>query len=538
MAQGRPKKLSPGLDIGNVDQDGTPDVYRNLIDKLRSHNYVDQAIQEPLSPDWRAEQDSLPKLLHTLKSQDQWVPRNGDIVLFVRNLPDGLTLARNDVTDEVQLYDAHNNRFLHTPQWEAGLVTQAAPGPAITDISEPNTNLSVSRSGLKVEPVPNPNNPDKTLSKRYKHVSLRQARPFFLWQELLHSDQDQWHPSIKNALALTSTLSLMGKHRFRGTWPNATIYCHGIFIGPEMLVIGDTVRLLPSTRLGQAVCTDILSIRSIRLKWSSLDKASNNDYDQGRPYNSEIMIYGSAYTSDASRSNHQWASDQDVESPKAADGYGSFYPLHPPDKELAVPYARVVGRLYERSAMEHFLGPGSDDLLNLDLGREALIEARAFSRKNDERIAQSPNATWYWGDNRADALSLRTLNGLDVSKFDPERDVKTLRKQYRIIDGADDGAQDGDSKAALDNASCGRGLRRFMAPALPAQTTTHTSSAKQDSSSASIPSDDGPLITSKKRPYVIDLDGDGSDDEIRQHTRIVDDRDLPKKKAKVFVVID
>jgi hypothetical protein len=123
--------------------------------------------------------------------------------------------------------------------------------------------------------------------------------------------QENWHVSIKNALALSSTLSLVGKHRFRGTWPNTSIYCHGIYIGAEMLGVGDTVRLLPNKR--QSKCADVLSIKSIRLKWTNLDKASTNDYDEGRPYNSEVWIYGSAYTSDSSRGNKLWVTKQNVE---------------------------------------------------------------------------------------------------------------------------------------------------------------------------------------------------------------------------------
>ncbi|EUC40416.1 hypothetical protein COCMIDRAFT_108863 [Bipolaris oryzae ATCC 44560] len=523
-AQGRPKKLGPGLDMTRTDQDGTPDVYRNLVEKLRSHKCIDQPIQEPLSPDWRAEQENIPKLLQTLKSQDQWIPRNGDIIMFIRHLADGVTVVRHGVTNELCLYDEEMNEFLDVPRWEAGLVTEVAQTPTITDLLESTKNANGSCSGMRVELIPNPNNPDKSLSKRYKYISLRQSRPLFLWKELLqHVDQDLWHPSIKNALALTSTLSLVGKHRFRGTWPEATIYCHGIFVGSEMLAVGDTVRLLP-TKSGQAVCTDIMSIKSIRLKWSGLDKASTNDYDEGRPFNSAIWLYGSAYTSDASRSDKRWASDAGPQIPRAAEGYGDFYPLHPPDKELAIPYARVAGRLHERNAMAHLLGYEPDDVtsLNLDLGRQALIDARAFSRRNDERIAQTADATWYWGDDRAEALGLRTINGLDVSRFNQEHDVKALRKQYRILDAAH-ASENEDVKPSLDNALGGR-LQRFMAPTLPVRAATPREFSQNNH--------DG-----KKRGRVIDLEDD-SEDEIRQHTQVVDNRVPSVKKAKVMVVID
>jgi hypothetical protein len=63
-------------------------------------------------------------------------------------------------------------------------------------------------------------------------------------------------------------------------------------LGLEMLVVGDTVRLLLSALKQQTCSVDILVIKSICLKWSGLDKASGNDYDEGRPYNSEIYVRG------------------------------------------------------------------------------------------------------------------------------------------------------------------------------------------------------------------------------------------------------
>ncbi|CAN9327184.1 unnamed protein product [Alternaria alternata] len=515
--KGRPKKITPGLDKSNIDSEGTPDVYRNLIDKLRRHQHVDESIEEPLSPDWRAEQELLPKLLDDTKTNEQWVPRTGDIVLYIRDMPDGVDLVRDETdTKEFRLYDERREKNLGAPQWEAGLVTEAATVTTIADLVDSDQQQNVSNTGVRVEPIPDPNNVNKSLSKQHKYVPLRQIRPFVLWGDLLRRiPQENWHVSIKNALALSSTLSLVGKHRFRGTWPNTSIYCHGIYIGAEMLGVGDTVRLLPNKR--QSKCTDVLSIKSIRLKWTNLDLASTNDYDEGRPYNSEVWIYGSAYTSDSSRGNKLGVTEQNVE-----------------DKELAIPYSRVLGRLYERDPMAYFLKSDYGDFPTLDVGRQAVVEARAFSRKHDHRIAREPGATWYWGDNRADALNLKFVNGREVSRFDPDRDVKDLRRQLRVLDGV----ANGEAKPALVNE---KGLRRFMAPTLPLRSSA-PEVLDDCGSSPSTVSDSGP---SRKRTHVIDLeddqedeDEDDIDDEIREHTRVVnEDRERPGKKPKVMVVV-
>ncbi|KAI4958020.1 hypothetical protein J4E86_005160 [Alternaria arbusti] len=536
--KGRPKKITPGLDTTNVDSEGTPDVYRNLIDKLRRHRDVDEPILEPLSPDWRAEQEHLPKFLDDIKTQDQWVPRTGDLVLYIRNMPDTVELGRDNTTGELQLYDERRKQHLGVPQWAAGLVTEPATGTTVSELVASTQERNVSSIGVRVEPIPDPNESDKSLSKRHKYVLLRQTSPFMMWRDLLRRiPQEEWHDTVKNALALMSTLSLMGKYRFRGSWPNASIYCHGIYVGAEMLAVGDTVRLLPNKQSGQSGCTDVMSVKSIRLKWTNLDKASDNDYDEGRPYNSEIWIYGSAYTSDSSRSNKLWVTEHNVEAPRVANDYADWYPLHPADKELAIPYSRVLGRLHERDATAYFLKSAHDDLPGLDVGRQAVVEARAFARKHDNRIAQESDATWYWGDDRADALNLHTINGLDVSRYDLDRDVKDLRRKYRQLDGI----ASGNAKPTGQDILGGRGLRTFMAPALPLRTSG--TKAPSDSGSSSIAS---ASQASRKRTHIVDLDDeddteeDDLDEEIRERTKVVqDDRQGPmKKKAKVMVVID
>ena len=548
-SKGRPKTISAGIDTSRVDEEGTPDVYRNLIDKLRRHSTIDDVIEEPLSPDWRAEQEILPGLLHELKQKEQWIPRVGDIVLYIRELPDDVALVRHDVTEEWQLCDERLGTLLGSPPWEAGLVGEASKEAATVQdlVVDDKTVTSVINSGVRVEPIPDPNSANKSLSKRHKYVSLRQTRPLVLWKELLlHIPQEEWHPTVVNALSLTSTLSLMGRHRFRGTWPNANIYCHGIYLGFEMLAVGDTIRMLPNTSSGRIECSDILVIKSIRLKWTSMDRASDNDYDEGRPYNSSVWIYGSAYTNDATRSNKQWLSDLNMVTPKAAQDYGSWYPLHPPTKELAIPLTRILSRLYERDAMAIWLNSEPDDLPDLDVGREGLLEARAFSRSHDQRIAEKPGATWYWGDDRADALNLHTINGLEVTKYDQERDVRKWRKDIKLIEGMNNDKGSTTKMKPTITGHGGRGLRSFMAPGttlLPVR--THGSRGTSVSDSAMGSSGNGETSgTGKKRSHVdhspaADDEGDDDDDEIRQHTKVVDEapRTL-KKKAKVMVVID
>jgi hypothetical protein len=527
--KGRPKLKGAGVDLTHIDEEGTPDVYRNLLDQLSRRGTVDEIIEEPLSPDWRAEQKLLPSMLQRLKHQDQWIPRVGDIVLYIRNLPPSVDIMRHERTGEFQLYNEEDDEFLGPPPWRAGLVGEVpADPPAIVDLHRSDSEASVMYSGVRVEPLPNPNDVDKSLSKRYKYVSLRQTRPFVLWKDLLGQvPQSQWHATVVNALTLTSTLSLVGKYRFRGTWPGAYIYCHGVHLGAELLVAGDAVRLLPSISKFQTRCTEVLVIKSIRLKWSNLDKASSNDYDEGRPYNSEVMIYGSAYTSDPAAMNKEYLSGDNAEPPRATVGYGEWYPLHSTSKELAIPYSRVASRLYEREAMSFFLNSDPDNRPTIDDGRDGILDARAFARKHDQRITEQPGATWYWGNNRADALDLQTINGLDVAKYDQERDIRAMRKNIKILDSIED-----DTRTTGNSTSLGhRDLRTFMAPGaldLPDRTQRVRDLIMSDGPARSSASGSG-----RKRPPIIYLSDD--EDEIRQYTKVVENGKT--KKARVTVVI-
>jgi hypothetical protein len=539
--KGRPKLIGPGMDMTHVDLEGTPDVYRNLIDKLKRFTTIDEIIEEPLSPDWRAEQKVLPDMLQSLRQQAQWIPRSGDIVLFIRELSSGVEVLRHERTGEYRMYDEETEELLGTPQWEAGLVAEVPTEPtSITDLHRSESNTNVIYSGVRLEPLPNPNEPDKSLSKRYKYVPLRQTRPFILWKDLLHEvPQVQWHPTVINALTLTSTVSVFARYRFRGTWPAATTYCHGMHLGSEMLVVGDVVRLLPSANKLQTCCVDILVIKSIRLKWSNMDKASVNDYDEGRPYTSEIYVYGSAYTSDPLAVNKEYLSEDNAEPPKAAASYAEWYPLHPASKELAIPYTRILGRLHEQDAMSFWLNSDPDDRPTPDSGREGVYEARAFARNNDKRITSSPGATWWWGDDRADALNLRTINGLDVTKYDQKRDIRALRKNIKVLDSLENAKPS--SKPSAPPSFGGRDLRRFMAPgtaALPGGVQGVQDLSIRDGTAGSSPSSNETLGSSKKRRHIINLSDDEQEAEFRQHTIIVDNAPgANNKKSKVAVII-
>jgi hypothetical protein len=254
-----------------------------------------------------------------LKNKPRWLPREGDIVLFIKSLPDHMEITFNK-QGESRIWDHDTKRFYGCPNWEAGLVGQP-PTEAVTIddlVVDENKEMNVSYSGLRVEAIPDPNSSDKSLSKHYAYVPVRSTRPFVFWKDYLAGlPEEEWHPTIRHALTLMATVTQWSKYRFRGNWPEAQIYCHGMYIGSEMLGVGDYVRMLPKAGSGSgpSTVTDVLLIKSIRVKITNLNIASDDDWDEGRPYNTQLWVHGRGYTLDTGRSSKEWFSEEDLALP-------------------------------------------------------------------------------------------------------------------------------------------------------------------------------------------------------------------------------
>ncbi|KAF2729410.1 hypothetical protein EJ04DRAFT_73481 [Polyplosphaeria fusca] len=541
--RGRPKFKATGLDTSRVDEEGTPDVIRNLIDKTRKDGAVDEEIEEPLSLDWHAERETLPKRLNDLKNEPQWLPREGDIVLFVRKLEKGVEIARKK-NGEFKLWHVENKEYLGWPAWEAGLVGQPPAETATIDdlVEEHGKETNVSYSGVRVELLPDPNGVDKALSKQYAYVPIHYTRPFIFWKDFLAGTPEaEWHPTIKNALTVMATVTQWAKYRFRGTWPEAQIYCHGLYIGSEMLGVGDYVRMLPKAESSEV--TDILLIKSIRVKITNLDVASENDYDEGRPYNFHLYVYGQGYTLDAGRSSKEWLSlEEDSALPNE---FGPLYPLHPWNKEMQVFFTRIVGRVFEAPALSLWFPSKMPKGPDLSQGLAGVLEAREFAQKTDKRITSSFGTSWYWGESRAEALDLHTINGLEVSNFNIERNPKDWRRHFKTVEA---------SERAVSNAPV-RSLRDFMAPQeLPLRTSAKASRGhaqsgvvervEEQESSHKTTSISMSSSVSRKRAKVVNLSSDSEDedeDEICAATKVVEQNghaNPERKKQRVEIRIE
>ncbi|RAH45751.1 putative peroxisomal ABC transporter (PXA1) [Aspergillus brunneoviolaceus CBS 621.78] len=386
--------------------EGTPDVFKAAVIKLRAKGQLDEKITEPVSMDWRAERTPLREYLEKLNMLPSFVPRTGELVLWTTEYEG--KLAWNPEAGQVQI--CRHKEWHGAPEWRAGVC----------------------------------------------------IRPFGAYEHFLQGvPREELHPSIENALTVMASFSMLEKYRFRGTWPDAAIYCRGIFLGAEFLAVGDAVRLKPSgcdadtVGPATAVTPNVMVIHEIRLELKECD-ADPRSKQLAETY--QVRIQGKVYTNDRERAaallQRSSNSPQPPPKPLTSDeiastfhyvgmsGYGEWYPLHS-GALVNISQDMILGRCYEPDAMQLlFRSPA----LHYDL--HGVLRGRAYSRATDERIR--PGKRWFWGDFRTQTLALDTLNGEDVGHYSDVRDVKMWRANLRVIDGTARAADFRDAKIPGD----------------------------------------------------------------------------------------
>ncbi len=383
--------------------------------------------------DWRAERNSLPARIQKETNQYSFVPRLGEIVLWVREISGEIVLDQDKL--EFKMLNENTGEDFGHPYWMAGVVGQVAEEAVRPEdlLMETDKEFNVNMSGFRVECFPDPNSNEKGYSMQYKYVPLHHIRPFNFWQQFLNGiDEKAWHPSIRHALTVMSSLSLVEKFKFKGTWPNATIFCKGVYIGAEAIFVGDAIRIMPEK--DQKRVTDVLTITSIRLRMLNLNHETEQGSDVDEDHRFAIVLYlvGKAYTTARSKAYENMivpASEVTADFPPGMRGYHPWYRLHDPGRNYLISKDRVLGRCFEADAMNMWFEHST-----IDVGLDGVRTARLYSTANDGRIKDS-GKSWYWGETRVDVLDLETLNGLNVGEDDETRDPALWRKLIPAIDG-------------------------------------------------------------------------------------------------------
>ncbi|KAL4973474.1 transcription-silencing protein Clr2-domain-containing protein [Aspergillus desertorum] len=446
----------PGFIV--VDSEGTPDVFKFAVTKLKQQGEVDNKISEPASMDWRAERAAMDEYLETLDVRPSYLPRLGELVLWTPDFEGDLVW--NPETQSIEIYSPTKKKWVKKPQWRAGVVGQLPTEEIVLQdlVERTEKKWDLNYSGFRVETLPDPNGTDKSYSLHYSYVALKCIKPFNAFELFLQgTSREKLHPSIEHAMTIMSSFSLLDKYRFKGTWPDASIYCRGIFIGAELLAVGDAVRLKPrgykvEDSIEKPLVVAVMVINEIRLELIECDEDLKSK-QLAEKY--QVRISGKLYTTDRERariSNHGQPARpltlqevMDVFNTLGMGGYGEWYELHS-GAIVDISQDMILGRCYEPDAMKLLFNS-----LSLGYDLPGILRAREYSRNVDERIPEGK--TWFWGDFRTQTLGIDSLNGEDVGHYSETRDVKMWRANLRIVDGT---ANQADFRAAKQPAEVGR----------------------------------------------------------------------------------
>ncbi|KAI9877553.1 MAG: hypothetical protein M1830_003601, partial [Pleopsidium flavum] len=421
------------IDVGPVDEEGTPDLYSAMMQELFRVRKLDTTFDEPRSMDWRVERTMLPIMVDKIHKQPSFIPRVGELVLWCRDL-DG-EIAYDPWMKEFKMHDPKTEKYTGYPQWMCGTVAQVPNEEVqIEDlVTETKKQNAINVSGFRVECLPDPNDYTKGYSKQYSYVPLHHIRPLNFWQEILHGiPEGDWHPSIFHGLSVMASMCVVKPFRFAGTWPSCNVFCKAMFVGAELFFVGDTVRLIPAQ--SQAKITDVLHIEKIFVKWANLEVNADGVVDESSASNLGLHLLGHAYTSDEKRSYKGMTLERDEDTgkyPLGMEGYDRWYYMQRPDSLHDYTYDRILGRCFEAEAMMLW---SAKEEPTLDFGLQGTRAARLYSAENDQRLVTSEKK-WFWGEHRADCLDLGTLNGIEIGSRDSDRDPKSWRDTLRVIDG-------------------------------------------------------------------------------------------------------
>lgn len=458
-----------------VDEEGTEDVWKDCIKRLHKTKEdkrgIEIDIEEANSIDWRAERTCLPQYLTQVEQQHAFIPRLGELVLWCPTFLDNHHLMRDPDSGEYKFYSFDRKRFQGFPAWRGGVIAsmpsasaQNGPLDFFDILDTPNKKTSFNTAGFRVETMPDPNDDtDKSLSKQYRYVPLRNIRPLSHWQLLLKGiPQAKLHPSIIYALTLMTSLSLIEKWRFNGDWPNATIFAKGCYVGSELLTIGDTIRFRDGhAHDAKPLRTHIMVVDSIRLRI----RDCQTDQAQISPvlgHHTFITFVGKAYTNDLysahgmpDRSELRTADTimipqavpletvKSVFRPVGTAEYGRWYRMHGENSKYEISYDFVLGRLYEADAVRLWAGQRQSlatdktnkPIPDLNYDTASIIAGRTYATQADERIPETTETAglqvdhskirWLISDTRAQSLTIASINGLEVGPYHEIRTPST-----------------------------------------------------------------------------------------------------------------
>lgn len=402
-----------------------------------------------------------------------YLPRKGELVLFYPNQQ--LDAAFDNETQLFRHIDHTKNKWCF-PSWKAGVVAKVPKyDMGLSELSTPASQITPmdSENMYRIELYPHPDEADKSLSFVAEYVVLRNIRPFNLFQEMLSGiPSDRWHETIHHALLATSTVCPVEPYAIEGQWVTsptktspreARIECRGVWLGAELFIAGDAVRVLPyldghvaksddgSTESvdGLPDFDDLLPESDDGLPKSENDVPKPNDVavsqvmiidavdwifhniDNPEKRTSRITVRGKLYTTNREAALRKTPlTDHDIKEsyggrrgrglPSSFAGY-TWYPDHqenelqnletPQSPRIVEDHATlecgsILGRLYESEAMKVLVNTKSF----AEVSTQGIVQAREWSKHTRKDVWTSPKSDFIFEWDRVRMLRIESLN--------------------------------------------------------------------------------------------------------------------------------
>jgi hypothetical protein len=353
------------------------------------------------------------------RTMPSFLPRKGELVLFYPL--EQLNCRFDQVTQHFKVFDVNSGKYAGFPTWKAGVIA-AEPEEQLGygDLSPlPYDYSEVTNKSYRIEVFPDPDSKDKSLSRQAYLIPLNHIRPLNMFHEFLSGvSQSEWHASIHNAMKVMNTVCFVDPLGFAGKLVSYSVRCRGVWIGAELFINGDAVRLLPATGSDNKV-DQVMIINRI-------DHRFENDdiHDE----HSSVIVAGPVITINKNRSFQDdaftAAEEQELLLPASTAGY-SWYPIdvitdghsleanHEGflDDWQEIPISFIVGRLYDSKAMKALL-----DIGNFDVGGLGMKQARRWAKQHRTNMEVNTRQGWILTVDRVQALGIETLNGRAVEK--------------------------------------------------------------------------------------------------------------------------
>lgn len=329
---------------------------------------------------------------HPILDANSFEPRENEVVLFYR---ENLGLYFDEESQAIGQLKPDGEQGL-TPKWQAGrILTTPTPGSlTVDDLKYWKTDPANKSKFFTVEVIPTANT---SIQPEICKLPLMNFRPFSMVAELLHGlGQKEWENNIIHAGTLSTSVSLVDPcavWRLAYDPSDRTIdldmktseYTHVMFqsrqmwIGPEKIVQGDVVRLLPES--GSSAIENALLVKSLGYRMLNLENADPDcdAYLYGRHMTTKKPNIPGAKPFVTTKATYR-----DFESlgfPKSMRGYDWYDVNGERDENYSVSIGRVLGRCYEKVAMQVMVWAG-----DLDIGLKGVTAMRKWARKHTDHV--------------------------------------------------------------------------------------------------------------------------------------------------------